>query len=88
MNSFTGTQYWRKKVIEVANEYREFTFAIADEEEYENRLKDFGLDDSGEDVNVALLDEKERRYRMEDEFSEDSLRDFLEAYKNGKRRSG
>ena len=79
----TGTQYWRNKVVEVANDYRAFTFAIADEEEYSNRLKDFGLDDSGEDVNVALLDEKDRKYKMDDEFSEDSLREFLDAYKNG-----
>uniref|UniRef100_UPI0037547263 thioredoxin domain-containing protein n=1 Tax=Salmonella sp. s54412 TaxID=3160128 RepID=UPI0037547263 len=43
----------------------------------------FGLEDSGEDVNVALLDEKQGRYGMEDEFSEDSLRDFVDAYKNG-----
>lgn len=82
--TFVGTQYWRKKVLEVANLHRDFTFAIADEEEYQNRLKDFGLDDSGEDVNIALLDEKERRYRMEEEFSEDTLQEFLEAYKNGK----
>ena len=71
-------------MVEVANDYRDFTFAIADEEDYSNRLKDFGLEDSGEDVNVALLDEKDRKYKMDDEFSEDSLRDFLDAYKNGK----
>ena len=70
-------------MVEVAHDYRDFTFAIADEEEYSNRLKDFGLDDSGEDVNVALLDEKDRKYKMDDEFSEDSLREFLDAYKNG-----
>ena len=70
-------------MVEVANDYRDFTFAIADEDEYSNRLKDFGLEDSGEDVNVALLDEKDRKYKMDDEFSEDSLREFLDAYKNG-----
>ena len=78
-----GTQYWRNKVVEVANDYPDFTFAIADEDEYSNRLKDFGLEDSGEDVNVALLDEKDRKYKMDDEFNEDSLREFLDAYKNG-----
>lgn len=70
-------------MIEVANDYRDFTFAIADEEDYSNRLKDFGLEDSGEDVNVALLDEKDKKYRMDDEFSEDSLREFLDSFKNG-----
>lgn len=70
-------------MVEVANDYRDFTFVIADEDEYSERLKDFGLEDSGEDVNVGLLDEEERKYKMEDEFSEDSLRDFLDAYKNG-----
>ena len=70
-------------MVEVANDYRDITFAIADEEQYSDRLKDFGLDDSGEDVNVGLLDEKDRKYKMDDEFSEDSLRDFLDSYKNG-----
>ncbi|XP_046846984.1 protein disulfide-isomerase A4-like isoform X2 [Xenia sp. Carnegie-2017] len=77
-----GTQYWRSKVVEVANDYRDFTFVIADEEDYADRLKDFGLDDSGEDVNVALFGEKDKKYKMEEEFSEDSLRDFLDSYKN------
>lgn len=71
-------------MVEVANDYRDFKFAIADEEDYSNRLKDFGLEDSGEDVNVALLDENERKYKMDDEFTDESLRDFLDAYKNGK----
>ena len=70
----------------MANEHRDITFAIADEAEFENDLKEFGLDDSGEEISVGCFDDLNRRYRMEpdEEFSEDSLRDFVEQFKEGK----
>lgn len=70
----------------MASEHRDITFAIADEAEFENDLKEFGLDDSGEEISVGCFDDLNRRYRMEpdEEFSEDSLRDFVEQFKEGK----
>ena len=70
----------------MANEHRDITFAIADEAEFENDLKEFGLDDSGEEISVGCFDDLNRRYKMEpdEEFSEDSLRDFVEQFKEGK----
>ena len=80
-----ATQYWRQKVLEVANEHRDVTFAIAKEQEFEQQLKDLGLEDSGEEINVGCFDDKDRKYRMEpdEEFSEDSLREFVENFKEG-----
>ncbi|PFX20618.1 Protein disulfide-isomerase A4 [Stylophora pistillata] len=80
-----ATQFWRQKVLEVANDHRDITFAIASESDFENELKEFGLDDSGEEINVGCFDDKNRKYRMEpdDEFDEDSLREFVENFKNG-----
>ncbi|XP_074624650.1 protein disulfide-isomerase A4-like [Acropora palmata] len=81
----TATQFWRKKVLQVANDHRDVTFAIADEQSFMEELKDFALDDSGEEVNVGCFDDKDKKYRMDpdEEFDEDSLRDFVENFKEG-----
>ncbi|RWS30966.1 Protein disulfide-isomerase A4-like protein [Leptotrombidium deliense] len=76
-----STQIVRQKVLEVANKYRgKITFAISKESEYESELKDLGLEDSGEDVNVGLFKEPNVRYAMEadDEFNEENLATFVE----------
>lgn len=78
------TQFWREKVLRVAKEYPDILFAVADEESFEVKLKEFGLTDSGEDVNVGLYDEQNRRFALVDEeFSEDSLTEFIEEWKAG-----
>ncbi|XP_037691848.1 protein disulfide-isomerase A4 isoform X2 [Choloepus didactylus] len=80
-----ATQFWRNKVLEVAKDFPEYTFAIADEEDYATEVKDLGLSESGEDVNAAILDENGKKYAMEpDEFDSDTLQEFVTAFKKGK----
>ncbi|XP_043822504.1 protein disulfide-isomerase A4 [Dromiciops gliroides] len=80
-----ATQYWRNKVLEVAKDFPEYTFAIADEDDYSSEVKDLGLSDSGEEINVAILAEGGKKYAMEpEEFDSDTLRDFVLAFKKGK----
>lgn len=70
--------------MEVARDFPEYTFAIADEEDYSTELIDLGLGDSGEDVNVAILDVSGKKYAMEpDEFDSDTLREFVITFKKG-----
>lgn len=80
-----ATQFWRSKVLEVAKDFPEYTFAIADEEDYADELKSLGLSDSGEEVNVAILGEGGKKYAMEpEEFESEVLREFVVAFKKGK----
>ncbi|KAM8967809.1 protein disulfide-isomerase A4 isoform 2-T2 [Pelodytes ibericus] len=80
-----ATQFWRSKVLEVAKDFPEYTFAIANEDDYTAELKDLGLSDSGEDVNVAILEAGGKKYAKEpEEFDADSFRDFVVAFKKGK----
>lgn len=82
--SLTATQFWRSKVLEVAKDFPEYTFTIADEQDYADELKSLGLSESGEEVNVGILGEGGRRYALEpEEFDSDVLRDFVQAYKKG-----
>lgn len=79
-----ATQYWRGKVLEVAKDFPEYVFAVSDEEDYSSEIKDLGLLESGEDVNVAILDEGGKKYAMEpEEFDSDVLRQFVLAFKKG-----
>ncbi|XP_028289856.1 protein disulfide-isomerase A4 [Gouania willdenowi] len=80
-----ATQFWRSKVLEVAKDFPEYTFAIADEEDYAEELKNLGLDESGEEVNVGILGDGGKKYAMApEEFDADVLRDFVIAFKKGK----
>ncbi|XP_068565889.1 protein disulfide-isomerase A4 [Cebidichthys violaceus] len=80
-----ATQFWRSKVLEVAKDFPEYTFAIGDEEDYAEELKGLGLSDSGEEVNVGILAEEGKKFAMEpEEFDADVLREFVMAFKKGK----
>lgn len=68
----------------MAKDFPEYTFAIADEEDYATEVKDLGLSESGEDVNAAILDEGGKKFAMEpEEFDSDVLREFVTAFKKG-----
>ncbi|KAG7525337.1 disulfide-isomerase A4 [Solea senegalensis] len=80
-----ATQFWRSKVLEVAKDFPEYTFAIADEEDFAEELKSLGLSDSGEEVNVGILADGGKKFAMEpEEFDSDVLQDFVMAFKKGK----
>lgn len=80
----SATQFWRNKVLEVAKDFPEYTFAVADEDDFATEVKDLGLSESGEDVNAAILDEGGRKFAMEpDDFDSDTLREFVRAFKKG-----
>lgn len=68
----------------MAKDFPEYTFAIADEEDYATEVKDLGLSESGEDINAAILDESGKKFAMEpEEFDADTLREFVTAFKKG-----
>lgn len=82
---FPATQFWRSKVLDVAKDFPEYTFAIADEEDYAEELKSLGLSESGEEVNVGILADGGKKFAMEpEEFDSEVLRDFVVAFKKGK----
>ena len=68
----------------MAKDFPEYTFAVADEEDFATEVKDLGLSESGEEVNAAILDEGGRKFAMEpDDFDANALRSFVTAFKKG-----
>jgi len=74
----TMTQFWRNRVVEVAHNNPDILFAVADEVAHEARLKDAGLEETGNDVNIVFYDENDRRFPMGEEFADDSLQEFVD----------
>ena len=56
---FAATQHIRSKLLPLADQYKgRITFALSNEESYEDEVKTVGLEDSGENVNAALFTHK------------------------------
>jgi len=79
-----ATQFWRQKVLQIANKHKDIVFAVADESYH--LFETMGFGETGEDVNVGCLKDKEVKYPMdmEDGFDDDTFSDFIQAYKKGK----
>jgi protein disulfide-isomerase A4 len=77
-----GTQYWRSKVLEVANEFKShnFRFAVGDEEEFAKELSEIGLGDSGLEHNVVVFGVDGKKYPMDPEQFDGDLEENLGAF--------
>lgn len=81
------TQYWRAKMLKTASNFKNrCTFVIADEHKMSSILKDFGLEDTGADVNVGCYDFVGYKYRMDDkdEFTAESFEKFVDRLDKGR----
>jgi len=82
---WAATQAWRHKFAKIAKDHPTMTFAVADEEENSDLFREFGFDDSSEEINVGILGPKERKYPMEpmEEFESDEVEKFLRRFMKG-----
>ncbi|KAF8358966.1 hypothetical protein PRIPAC_93961 [Pristionchus pacificus] len=77
-----GSEFWRQKVLTVANKYAKdkYKFAVADEDEFAKELQELGLGDSGLEHNVVVFGADNKKYPMNPEEFEDELDENLEAF--------
>ncbi|KAI6214755.1 Protein disulfide-isomerase [Aphelenchoides besseyi] len=77
-----GTDYWRKKILPIANKYKDqkFRFAISNEEEFAQELQQTGLGDSGLEHNVIAFGFDGKKYPMRPEIYDEELEENLEAF--------
>ena len=76
---------WRNKIAAIAKNYPDITFAIASDDEMAKMMEDFGLHESGEDMNIGLWGANNKKYGMEpmEEFDTEQITEFLDNYKKG-----
>lgn len=81
-----ATQQWLVKFADIAIRHPAIKFAIADEEGNSELFKDFGFDDSAEELNVGILSAGDRKYPMSEmeEYDEEEIEEFIKQFNLGK----
>lgn len=73
-----GTNYWRNRVLKVAKNYPEFTYAICSIDDFQHELNEYGLDYTKGDKPVVLArDDKNQKYAMKGDFSVEAFEKFI-----------
>jgi len=80
-----GTNYWRNRVLKVAQSFKDFNFGISNKNDFQQELNEFGLDFINDDKpRVAVRDLSGSKYVMTEAFSVENLQKFLEDVREGK----
>ncbi|XP_028029914.1 protein disulfide-isomerase A3 [Bombyx mandarina] len=80
-----GTNYWRNRVLKVAKEQTEATFAVSDKDDFTHELNEFGIDFAkGDKPVVAGRDADGNKFVMSAEFSIENLLTFTKDLLDGK----
>ncbi|CAG4954148.1 unnamed protein product [Colias eurytheme] len=80
-----GTNYWRNRVLKVAKEMDEVTFAVSDKDDFTHELNDYGIDFAkGDKPVVAGRDADGNKFVMSTEFSIENLLAFSKDLLAGK----
>ena len=82
-----GTNYWRNRVLKVAQNHKDVTFAVSNANQFSGELEEFGLEaprDRDASPVVGARDEAGQKYKLEGKFSIESLEQFVKDLKDGK----
>lgn len=79
-----GTNYWRNRVLKVAKNFPQFTFAVASKDDFQHELNDFGIDFVKGDKPIVLArDANNKKFVFKDEFSMETFEAFLKNLQDG-----
>jgi len=80
-----GTNYWRNRILKVAQSFKDFNFGISNKNDFQQELNEFGLDFINDDKpRVTVRNLSGSKYVMTEVFSVDNLQKFLEDVREGK----
>nr|CAG4645450.1 EOG090X0438 [Lynceus sp. MCZ IZ 141354] len=80
-----GTNYWRNRILKVAKEATDLKFCIANKDDFQQEMNEYGFDYIGDDKpRVSLRQANGAKYVMKEEFSVENLEKFLADVKEGK----
>lgn len=75
-----GTNYWRNRVLKIAQSHTDVNFAVSNAEQFAGELEEYGLEaprDRDATPVVAARDKDSKKYVMSDKFSVDALEKFV-----------
>jgi protein disulfide isomerase family A protein 3 len=78
-----GSNYVRNRVLKVAKQLPEITFAISNTEEFRAELSEFGFENIGADKYITARDAKNQKFKYEGEYSVEALEKFAKDLSRG-----
>jgi len=79
-----GTNYWRNRILKVAQDHKDYSFAISAKDEFQNELNEYGIDYTpGDKPVVTAKNPQGQKFLLKDEFSVENLGSFLTQLKAG-----
>lgn len=81
-----GTNYWRNRILKVAQNHKDVNFAISNANQFAGELEEYNLQaqsDRDAPPLVIAKDEQGQKYKMEDKFSVDNLEKFVNDFLAG-----
>ncbi|RWS20845.1 disulfide-isomerase A3-like protein, partial [Leptotrombidium deliense] len=83
-----GTNYWRNRILKVAKDQSDLTFAVSNAQQFAGEMEEYGLELSkaGRDAAplVVARDIKGKKYVMSEKFSVEALLSFVENFNDEK----
>jgi protein disulfide isomerase family A protein 3 len=79
-----GTNYWRNRILKVAKDNKDYTFAISAKDDFQHELNEYGIDYTpGDKPIVAAKNAQGQKFLMKEDFSVETLAAFMKAVKGG-----
>lgn len=75
-----GTNYWRNRVMKVAQKFPELNFAISDKSDFQNEATEFGLDVNMADKPLVAIKSAKGKFVMKEIFDMPNFEKFLTAF--------
>merc|ERR1711936_1143007 len=79
-----GTNYWRNRIMKVAQNFKSLNFAVANENDFQQEASEFGLEVAKTDKPLVAIKSAKGKFVMEAEFDMKSFEVFLSEYENPK----
>jgi len=82
-----GTNYWRNRVLKVAQNYKDLVFAVSNAQSFAGELEEFGLEvpkDRDAAPVVGAKDSAGKKYAFKEKFSVETFEQFVKDFKDGK----
>jgi len=80
VKNIKGTNYWRNRVMKVAQEFPQLNFAISNKGDFQHEATEFGLDTNLADKPLVAVKASSGKFVMKDPFDMPNLKKFLTAF--------
>lgn len=69
IKNIKGTNYWRNRILKVAKEFTDVSFAISSKDDFQHELNEYGYDYTGEKPVILAKDKVGQKFILKQEFS-------------------